>query len=731
MTNFYIEEKALSSHLFPFSRYVNCSGSYPYTIFKLFPSKFEVVQEAYYINTSQSFTFKQNDTVAFNVDGGDLILIQSTQENLKDLAHWVEYHKTIFIRNNIEFKIKLKENIETNLTIHIFENKKNISFLAITDYEISRREIYNKKEENIEYFINLSKNRLLINNLNIYGKLKIYVSKDYIDENLIEKILEKKEINEDLFDLMNTDRFFLNVNKIVALKFENIIYSELLISPEMHNFFIGNYNSKFLKANKKYFINSYVKILLEEKSDTSIKILYKNNTECCIINKLNNIFENELYDKDLFLIADHDTIIYIYYPIDKAKTKIFYFNEENKDKKLILFSSDCYGIFKHCVDISFENYYSFESLNLKELSSIIEVEQPSKYILNIDLKIFQYCECPFVFIGNSSGFYEEYPLNYGFHFINESKKLYIYNSLNSQEKSIYYHYMFCDAREEKEIYVSIDGNSYQNLNKKQDILTGENNITFILDANNEEILFNYYRTSLNIEEYENIERNNYTFHLDFISKNKTKIDLLPVFKNIILDYYIIIYISYDIIDLDNNPLLNKCYLKKLIDSYINKDLYQTFNKTNETLIIQSKSLQNDTFQEIIIETPDLENAIIFTNIIAIGKIFDIEEIIFYKEKAYKYEKPSNKNKGKYTTKILIGILIGVIVLFLLIISIYLYKRFQAKKMDFKGKEDDKRYSINDMYQSEEELKEKYETTKVDKELEDFKNSSDFIDYTSH
>ena len=82
ISNFYIKETALSSHLFPFSRYVNCSGSYPYLNFKLFPSKFEVVQEAYYINTSQSFAFKQNDTVAFNVYGGDLILIQSTQENL-------------------------------------------------------------------------------------------------------------------------------------------------------------------------------------------------------------------------------------------------------------------------------------------------------------------------------------------------------------------------------------------------------------------------------------------------------------------------------------------------------------------------------------------------------------------------------------------------------------------------------------------------------------------------
>ena len=36
-----------------------------------------------------------------------------------------------------------------------------------------------------------------------------------------------------------------------------------------------------------------------------------------------------------------------------------------------------------------------------------------------------------------------------------------------------------------------------------------------------------------------------------------------------------------------------------------------------------------------------------------------------------------------------------------------------------------------MYQSEEELQEKYETIKAEKELEDFKNSSDFKDYTPH
>ena len=149
MYNNNYDEKPISSYLFPFSKYIRCFGEYPYINFKLFPSKFEVVQEAYYINSSQTFIFKQNDTVAFDVYGGDLILIQSTQENLKKLDNLTEFHKTLFIQNNIQFKIKLNENIETNLTIDLFENKNNISIYNLTDFETVIREIYNKKEDDL------------------------------------------------------------------------------------------------------------------------------------------------------------------------------------------------------------------------------------------------------------------------------------------------------------------------------------------------------------------------------------------------------------------------------------------------------------------------------------------------------------------------------------------------------------------------------------------------------
>ena len=98
-------------------------------------------------------------------------------------------------------------------------------------------------------------------------------------------------------------------------------------------------------------------------------------------------------------------------------------------------------------------------------------------------------------------------------------------------------------------------------------------------------------------------------------------------------------------NIESNSLQNKCYIKKLIDSYINnKDSYQYYNENNETRLIIPISLQNDTFQEVLIETQDLENTTFFINIIAMGNIYeDIEEIIFYNEQTYKYERPSEEN----------------------------------------------------------------------------------------
>jgi hypothetical protein len=66
------------------------------------------------------------------------------------------------------------------------------------------------------------------------------------------------------------DKFDLGKNKILARKKENIINSELLMTPLIHEFIIDNMNSKFLIANKKYFIKSYIKIILEDNSDAKI-----------------------------------------------------------------------------------------------------------------------------------------------------------------------------------------------------------------------------------------------------------------------------------------------------------------------------------------------------------------------------------------------------------------------------------------------------------------------------
>ena len=155
------------------------------------------------------------------------------------------------------------------------------------------------------------------------------------------------------------------------------------------------------------------------------------------------------------------------------------------------------------------------------------------------------------------------------------------------------------------------------------------------------------------------------------------------------------------------------------------------DETNETLIIVPISLQNDTFQEIFIETPDLENKTLFTNVIAMGNIYeDIEEILFYNEKTYIYEKPSEDNnyndinKKKNKTLIITVIVISIIIFIIIIIGIMccIYKSLQAQKLKTESK-DDKRYSINDIYHYEEDFQDKYdkyETPKEKKELEDFK-----------
>ena len=195
--------------------------------------------------------------------------------------------------------------------------------------------------------------------------MDFYISKDEINGNILKQILTEDDINMDSFDKVTNDNFVLNNNKILIMKKENELLSELLITPLIHDFIIENTDSKYLIANKKYFIRSYIKILIDENSDTKIKVYDLNNTEIYTINK-NNSFENIDYNKLLFIKSDKDVLIYIYHHI-KENAKSFEVPNNFDNSLLILSRADCENNnLEYSIDIGFKNYKS-SNLELMKL----------------------------------------------------------------------------------------------------------------------------------------------------------------------------------------------------------------------------------------------------------------------------------------------------------------------------------------------------------------------------
>ena len=104
------------------------------------------------------------------------------------------------------------------------------------------------------------------------GKLQFYISKEEFNENLFEEILKTNDINPNLFNLIEQNKFELSNNRILAIKKEKKIFSELLMTPLIHDITLDYSNTKYLISDKRYFIVSYIKILLEENSDAIITI---------------------------------------------------------------------------------------------------------------------------------------------------------------------------------------------------------------------------------------------------------------------------------------------------------------------------------------------------------------------------------------------------------------------------------------------------------------------------
>ena len=610
-----------------------CEQAY-YNI-KLQTTRFELVTEVYEVSISKNFVFQQNNTIAFTVIGKGYNLIISNKTNMR----WIDkmesdYVDIIFNNKKIQFILKPDDNNQTNLEINILENKNNINIETLTNQEISKRIEYKNNKKEIKYYINLSNNKYLINHFDYIGKLEFYISKDDINGNNLEEILKSNDINLKLFVKLTENKFYVDSKKILAIIKENNIYSELLMAPLIHSIMIDNSNFKYLVNNKKYFLNSYMKIILEENSEAKIKVFDLNNNDIFTIDKNNPIFENINHNKTLFLKSDKDTYINNFHEIGENSKNFEHANIYNKSL-LIIFSSDCQNNqLKYSSDIGFINYSSFNSdwKELKNSHTLISFHENSEIKFQKDEKYITYMECNDnnKLIGTNSGFYENSIKNEGSYLIGNNKDIYFNASLDSVKSNIFYQIIECnqDDNSKNELLTSLDDRNLEKLEINNHFIISVKKVEFFFKVK-EQFIFNFYRTNYRLEYYNRMKKNeSANFAISYVSKNKLKLDISPPYENFDFDIYFFMIINNktEAINATINPFKNKCYMKELIDN-------EKINSNKENIIIKKIEYKFSKLNNNIIETPNLEiDSLIYYNILASGKIYEnLEEYIFYTE----------------------------------------------------------------------------------------------------
>ena len=653
----------------------------PYYNVKLYNSRFEFISNVYDIEDSKNFSFQKKDTVAFTVRGKGFNFVTSSQNNLRWLDQMQnEYFKMLLSNKPLQFKFNPDGQTDNKIVIKIFDNIYNISFDYLTNNEMAQRIRYNNDTKEIKYYINLSKNKYLINHFDYYGKIEFYISKNEINDNDIKEILKSDDINLNIFEEIKPKKFEIASNKILAIKKEKNIFSELLISPLINDFIINNTNSKFILNNKKYYMNSFVKILLEENSDAKLKVFDLNDTEIAIIDKNNNTFESKIYNETLYLKSDKDTLIYIYHHIKKHSKN--FVNQTKDNNILIIFSSDCRDSdLKYCIDNGFENYLPNELnlINLKEPKMFIKSLENNETEIQKGTNFTAYMECQYDLMHNYSGFYKNSSLNDGSYLIENN--VYLYSNLTDDKKNIFYQLYECENSLGNEYLTSIDEMKLEKLKVNPDsFINGENHIEFFLKAKYE-FLFNYYRTTSTEEDYNNLDKNtNPNFNITNIATNSISVNITPKYKTIDFEFYVFMYIDKDNESLiTNDTLSNKCYMKKLLQNNNDKDI-----------IINKIDYKDGNFNNTTISISNLtKDYYIHINILGKGIILDsIEEYIFYEEQVHKIEdshsdKPDEDNG--INVWLIIGPVLGIIALIIIIIIVFLKCR-KRNKMDINNDE---------------------------------------------
>ena len=164
---------------------ISCPEDNPYILTKFRNTTLEIINDYKLIQIDSNLQIsKGNETIAFKLNKTNqyttyLYFVFSNIENLRDLnKNEIDNTRIIFTDiNNYTFKLKQKEDEETELKIRSFKMPNNIEIKYITENEISDFFFmdFSNNKKTIKYYINLLKKDVIFYHTYFIGDYDIYI----------------------------------------------------------------------------------------------------------------------------------------------------------------------------------------------------------------------------------------------------------------------------------------------------------------------------------------------------------------------------------------------------------------------------------------------------------------------------------------------------------------------------------------------------------------------------